>query len=376
MTQHSTDLGTAPERRPLRVAQWATGTVGLLALRAIIGHPGLELVAVRVYSPDKEGLDAGELCGLPPTGVRATANIQAILALEPDCVLYMPATTDIDDVCALLAGGSNIVTTRPDFFNPAALDPGVRRRVEDACATGGTSIHSTGSSPGFITEVVPLAFTSLSRRLDFLAIEEYANCLEGCSEEMLTQHMGFGDTPERFALRNRGEHSSFEDSMMLLADAVGLPLDGFKRDVAVALCTRPTLLHDTTIAAGSVGGQRVSLTGLYRGSPLIRFRSNWFVTRELDEDWELPPTDGWRVKVKGDTPIDATIGLPMPTEQGIQASGRYTAHRPVNAVFNVVAAQPGIVPTTQLPNSYCQPFRPCTHRVRLGIGEAPHKGPS
>lgn len=340
---------TNRKRRALRVVQWATGTVGALSLRAIVEHPDLELVGVHVYSPDKEGLDAGELCGLPPTGVRATCSTQAVLALEPDCVLYMPATTDLDDVCALLAGGSNVVTTRPDFFNPAAMDPVVRRRVEFACAAGGTSIHSTGSSPGFITEVVPLAFTSLSRRLDFLAIEEYGNCLEGCSEEMLTQHMGFGDTPERFARRNRGDHPSFEHSMTLLADAVGLPLDGFERDVTIALCTGPTLLHDTTIPPGSVGGQRVSLTGLRDGAPLMRFRSNWFVTRELDLDWELPPTDAWRVKVEGDTPIDATIGLPMPVTQDIRASGRYTAHRPVNAVTHVVAARPGIIPTTQLP---------------------------
>ena len=42
-----------------RVVQWATGTTGRLALRAIIDAPDLELVGVRVYDPTKVGMDAG-----------------------------------------------------------------------------------------------------------------------------------------------------------------------------------------------------------------------------------------------------------------------------------------------------------------------------
>jgi 4-hydroxy-tetrahydrodipicolinate reductase len=50
------------------------------------------------------------------------------------------------------------------------MDPAVRERVEAACVRGGTSIHSTGVSPGFISEAVPIVLTSLQRRLDRLRI--------------------------------------------------------------------------------------------------------------------------------------------------------------------------------------------------------------
>lgn len=92
----------------LRVVQWATGTVGRSAMRAIIEHPDLELVGVKVYSGNKAGLDAGDLCGLPPTGIKATRDIGDILALKPDCVVYMPESTDMDDVCRILECGANI----------------------------------------------------------------------------------------------------------------------------------------------------------------------------------------------------------------------------------------------------------------------------
>ncbi len=334
--------------KSLRVVQWATGTVGAFAMRAVLEHPDMELVGVRVFSPTKEGRDAGELCGLPPVGVKATCSRDDILALKPDCVIYMPDRTDLGDVCALLENGSNIVTTRSDFFHAGSMEEGARARVEAACRQGGTSIHATGSSPGFITEVLPIAFTSVVRRLDFLAIEEYANCLEGCSEEMLTDLMGFGDTPEQFAQRQHGEHRAFEYSFNALAQGLGLTIDSYQHAIDIALCRAPTKLRESTIDAGTVGAQRVSMVGLRNGEPLVRFRSNWFVTLDVECDWGLRP-DGWRVDIEGDTPFSMTIDLPMPIEDSMRASARYTAHRPVNAVPCVVAAPPGILSTHQLP---------------------------
>src|SRR6185369_3583242 len=99
-----------------RVVQWATGTIGASALRAVISHPAMDLVGVYVYSEAKEGRDAGELCGLAPVGVAATRDIEAILALQADCVLYMPEKGDTDEVCRLLESGANIVTTCLQYY--------------------------------------------------------------------------------------------------------------------------------------------------------------------------------------------------------------------------------------------------------------------
>src|ERR1700742_3984994 len=102
----------------LRVVQWATGNIGSRSLRHVIEHPDLTLAGVYVTSAAKAGRDAGDLCGLPPAGVAATADIDEILALRPDCVLYMPAACDLDQVCAILAAGANIVTSRGEFHHP------------------------------------------------------------------------------------------------------------------------------------------------------------------------------------------------------------------------------------------------------------------
>lgn len=347
----------------LKVAQWATGTVGKSAMRAIIGHPDLELVGVRVYSAAKDGVDAGEICGLPETGVKATRDPAAILALVPDCVVYMPESTDVDDVCRILAGGSNIVSTRAEFFNPAKMEPEVRARIEDACRRGNSTIHTTGSSPGFITEALPIVLLSLQRELVLLTIEEYANCIDGCSEEMLIEIMGFGETAEAFGARSYPDRDFvFAASLGVVADAIGVEFDSVESHDEIALTRSATKLHERTIPAGTVGGQRYTVTGLHQGKPVLRFRCNWFVTTDLEPNWNLRD-DGWLVTVDGDTPLEVSIRFPIPDNPAERqlALPRLTAHRPVNAIPAVCAAAPGIATTTDLPQVI----------ARLGRGSRP-----
>jgi hypothetical protein len=54
------------------------------------------------------------------------------------------------------------------------MHPTLRERVQAARIKGNTSIHATGSSPGFVTEALPIVLDSLARRLDLLLIDEFA----------------------------------------------------------------------------------------------------------------------------------------------------------------------------------------------------------
>jgi len=335
--------------RPYRVVQWATGNIGTRALRTVIEHPRLDLAGVYVYSADKAGHDAGELCGLPSTGVRATGDIDDILALGADCILYMPRACDFDEVCRLLAAGANIVTTRGEFHHPASLDAGVLARVEKACATGETSIYSTGSSPGFITEALPIVLASLQRRLDHLAIDEFADLSSRDSPDLLFGIMGFGRPPGAFGeARLSHARTSFGPSLCLIADAFGMPLDNLEATGAFATARRRVEIAAGTIDAGTVAAQRTSVCGFHAGRPVMRFTATWYCTPEVQPAWELRPT-GWRVVVDGDAPLDVEIHFPVAPEQWAATSPGLTAHRAVNAVAVVCAAAPGIRTTVDLP---------------------------
>ena len=143
-------MGATKERRAERyqVVQWATGNIGTKSLRDVIEHPQMDLVGLYVSSPDKVGRDAGELAGLDrTTGVVATSEIADVVALAPDCVLYMRQGCDIDEVCTLLEAGIDIVTTAGEFHHPGSMDPAVRERVEARLSTGRELDPQHGQQP-------------------------------------------------------------------------------------------------------------------------------------------------------------------------------------------------------------------------------------
>jgi len=332
-----------------RVVQWATGNIGTKSLRGVIEHPDMDLVGLHVHSRDKAGRDGGNLCGLGPTGVLATNDLDDVLALAPDCVLYMPQGCDVDALCRLLESGSNVVTTRGEFHHPPSLDPATRERIEAACATGGTSIHSTGSSPGFISEAVPIVLTSIQRRLDRLAIEEYADLSERNSPELLFQIMGYGRDPAVFGT-GRWDHGaqSFGPTLRLLADALSLPLDDVVASGEVAVAPAPLDIAAGRIEAGTVAAQRMTVSGLRGGRPLLTFSATWYCGIDLEPAWDLRPT-GWRIEVEGDAPLHVELPFPIPLERMGETTPGYTANRAVNAVPVVCAAAPGIRTTIDLP---------------------------
>lgn len=335
--------------RPYRVVQWATGNIGARSLRAVIEHPHMTLVGVVVHNPDKAGRDAGELCGLDPVGVTATCAIDDILALDADCVLYMPQGCDFEVLSRVLASGANVVTTRGEFHHPPSMDPELRSQIEAACAAGASSIHSTGSSPGFISEAVPLVLASIERRLDELVIEEYADLSRRNSPELLFSLMGYGRDPATFD-PGRWAHGaeSFGPTLRQLAEALSLPLDSVVASGEVATARRRTTIAAGTIEAGTVAAQRMTVTGLRRGKPFLSFRAVWYCTDDLAPAWPLRAT-GWHLLVAGDAPLDVDIRFDVPIERMGDTSPGFTANRAVNVVPAVCGADPGIRTTVDLP---------------------------
>lgn len=333
-----------------RVVQWASGNIGSRALRAVLEHPDLTLTGLYAHTPDKAGRDAGELCGLGPTGVIATHDIDEIVALGADCVLYMPRACDMDEVCRLLASGANVVTTRGEFHRAASLDPAVRERVEAACESGKSSIHSTGSSPGFITEALPLALSSIQRRLDGLTIEEFADLSQRDSPGLLFDVMGFGKPPAEYDERRLSVvRDSFGPSLHMVADALSIPLDSVEAEGEVATAPRPVHIAAGTLRPGTVAAQRITVSGLRGGRPLLRFRATWYCATDLDRAWDVRAT-GWHVTVDGDAPLDIDLRFPVPLDRMAAMSPSYTANRAVNAVPILCEASPGIRSTADLPH--------------------------
>jgi len=339
--------------RRYRVVQWATGNVGARALRRALEHPQLDVVGVYVYGEAKVGRDAGKLAGIGPVGVAATNRIEDVIALRPDCVLYMPQYTNEAEVCQLLESGSNVVTTRTEFLNPESMDPGVRARIEAACVRGNSSIHSTGCSPGFATEALPLVLSSLQRRIDHLSINEYADNSSRNSPQMLFEVMGFGEPPGR-PMQARLDHlrNAFGPSLQLVAKTVGLPLERVEVSGGIGVARKDVRIAAGLVPAGTVAAMRTIVSGIRGGKSLMSFTATWYVSPDVETDdgqsWDFRES-GWRLLLKGDVPLDVSITYPVAPEDYADMTPGLTAHIPLNAVRYVCEAPPGIRSSVDLP---------------------------
>ena len=126
-----------------RVVVWGTGWIGSISVRSVHARPDLELVGVWVHSPDKVGQDAGALAGIGEIGLTATDDVDALLALEPDCVVYAASGPDLDavavpDYLRMLAAGVNVVTVSSAglVYPPGYGDQGLVAELEQRRAGG------------------------------------------------------------------------------------------------------------------------------------------------------------------------------------------------------------------------------------------------
>ncbi|MFM7225502.1 MAG: dihydrodipicolinate reductase [Actinomycetota bacterium] len=334
-----------------RVIQWATGLVGVEAIKGVLAHPELELVGAWVHSPEKVGRDVGEICGIGPIGVTASGSLDEICALDADAVVYAPVLASTRDVVRLLESGKNVVT--PVGWIYPGESAGIAA-LQAACISGGTTLHGTGINPGGITERFPLMLSALCREIRHVRAEEFSDIRNYPTEAVVREIMLFGKTPEVAAgspmvgVLGHG----FMQSIDMLAAELGFALDAEKRaHHEMAVATRDLETPVGTIAAGTVAAQRFTWEGTVNGEPVITVRVNWMMGDDhLDPAWTLGE-ERFEVAFAADPPVSCTFhGLHPPVvgeqpEIGLIAPAMHC----VNAIPYVVAAEPGIRTYLDLP---------------------------
>ncbi len=335
-----------------RVVQWTTGNVGKRSVRAIVERPDLDLVGCYAWSEDKVGRDVGELCGMESIGVTATDDIDALLALQPDCIVYNPMWHDTAQVARILEAGINVVTTA-GFINGLRLGAD-RDRIVEACARGSSSILGTGISPGLV-ELIGITVAGLCDRIDKFRIDEASDTTLYDSPDT-ERPAGFGrpiNDPDLTKMAEQGT-AVFGEAVALVADALGVELDEIVCEPEYAETTEDLVMDSWTIPAGCVAGVAASWQGRRGGRTVVEFNVRWKKGQTLRPDW--PIEEGHVIQIEGRPTVRAKLDyLPPPdfeatTFADFMVLGMImTAMPAVNAIPVVVAAQPGIVTYADVP---------------------------
>ncbi|BBZ13677.1 NAD(P)H-dependent amine dehydrogenase family protein [Mycobacterium branderi] len=345
----------------IRVAHIGTGNVGRLALSQLITDPRFELTGVCVSTEAKVGKDAGELAGLDvTTGVTATDDLDALLATQPDCAVYCAMADNrpaeaIGDCLRILAAGVNVVGSAPGVLQyPWQLMPDKYiARVEDAARLGNSSLFITGVDPGFANDLIPLAFAGTCQRVEQVRCMEIADYATYDGATVMFDVMGFGKPLDELPILFQPGVLGIAWGTAIRQLAAGL---GIEVDDITESCEREPAPEAFDIAAGhvpkgSVAAMRFEIRGMLKGEPVIIIEHVTRLRGDLRPDWAQPaqPGGSYRVEITGEPSYAVDICPSSSKGDHNHAAIVAAAGRIVNAIPAVVAAEPGIRTTLDLP---------------------------
>ncbi|MGQ0624000.1 MAG: NAD(P)H-dependent amine dehydrogenase family protein [Sporichthyaceae bacterium] len=334
-------------REKYRVIQWATGSQGQLGIAMVTAanRPHLELVGCWVFSAEKAGADAGTLAGVDPAGVAATTDVDALIDLDADCVIYSPFFADWDVVCRLLESGKNVLTQVGDIFLLAGEK---RERLQAACQTGGVSLYAAGINPGFFSDRLCATLTTLCSEVEHIQCCEYSDGPPtGLSPYMLFEGIGFGWTQERLKnelpllFASKLHDDMFFSSGDFIANALGFSVDERRTEYRWAMADRDINAFGRVTNAGTVGAVSPLFRMLENGRERMLFSQCWKLDPSVPIEWgyDRRPKSFYQIKITGRPSFELFW---EPAGDGMADAVHVTAASVVNAIPFVCDAPPGI----------------------------------
>ncbi|HWE66339.1 MAG TPA: hypothetical protein VG298_06815 [Acidimicrobiales bacterium] len=341
-----------------RVVQWSTGNVGHHALAGIDARPDLELVGLFVSNPDKVGRDAGELAGLGRTlGVQGTSDIDALLALKPDCIVHTAMADDrifeaLSDLERFLRAGINVVSSGPVFLQYPADDDAMAQPLVAAATEGGVSLFVNGIDPGFANDALPLVLTGISERIEEVRCSEVLNYNTYNQPMVLFDIMGFAQPLDHIPMLLQPGVLTMAWGSVVRQIAAGL---GVTLSEVTEWYEREPAPEDFDVSAGPVpkgtaAALHFEVRGMVGDKAVVVLEHVTRLRDDLGASWPQPSGQGgYRVQITGEPNYTLDLQLKGTDGDHNTAGLKSTAMRLVNAVPAVIAAPAGLLTALDLP---------------------------
>jgi 4-hydroxy-tetrahydrodipicolinate reductase len=343
---------------PHKLIVWGTGFVGKMVIRELVAHPAFELVGVIVNAPEKDGVDAGEIAGIGPIGIKATRDAEAALAVGADALAYFGPTAafaaqNIENMSLAMRAGMDVVSTSmTPFVYPKACPPQMIEALEKTCQETRKSCLTTGVDPGFANDLFPMTLMGLCGRVDRVRIQEI---LDYSTYPGDYAPMGLGDPMEHRAMLEEPKILIFSwgHTVPMIADAIGVELE--KIDTVWEKWATPESIDfpHGTIEPGHCAAIRFEIRGWAGGEPRIVLEHCNRITNAAAPHWprsRIAANDAYRVMVEGSPDIEQETTFRAAEGGDPNAGGCLaTGMRAINAIPAVCAAPPGMLSALDLP---------------------------
>jgi 4-hydroxy-tetrahydrodipicolinate reductase len=328
--------------QPIKIVSYGIGVIGRRLANHLLTKKGIEIVGAIDINPDIVGKDLGEVLGANKLGVIISNNTDEILSTtKPDIVCHTTMSylrQTYEQFEQILKHGVNIVSTCEELAYPYATQEGSEyaKKLDIIAKESGGTLLGTGINPGFLMDTLPIFLTGVCTRVDDIYITRQ---MDAATRRIPFQKkIGAGLSVEEF--RNKIDnheitgHVGLEQSIQMIADAVGWDIDEIKVDQV-----QPVILdHDVKsdaikVPKGYNAGSMQMAYGMKDGERLITmdFRAYIGAPEEFDS-----------VRIRGEPPINEKTS---PCVHGDFGTIAITA----NMIPQVINSEPGLKTMVDLP---------------------------
>jgi len=328
----------------IKVLQCGLGAMGSLMARIALEKRGIELVGAVARRPELHGADLGKYLKAPAARGRRIYPDIAAAARKTKADLVMTATgsfvaEELPVIESAIAAGLDVVSIAEEMAYPAARAPRAAARIDRLARRKGVTVLGTGINPGFVLDLLIIALTGVCRRVESIYAERVNDLSPYGGMVMGTQGIGLTPTAFRAGLKTGKVvgHIGFQQSVAMIADALGLELDEVREDRRPIVARKRRRGEHIVVDPGMVAGCRHTAVGLKRGRKIIELVH----PQQIEPDAEGTSTLD-RIVIRGEPNIEMKVEPEM-------AGGIGTASLAVNMVPLVAAAAPGLVSMKDLP---------------------------
>lgn len=336
--------------KKIKVIQFGLGPIGLESLKLAAEQSWLEIVGGVDIDPAKVGRSLADLTGVAAlAGARVHPTLEALFAAvgKPDVILHTAgssAATSFAQMRPALEQGVSVASTCEELIFPALKTPEIARDYDLLCRNSGARIAGTGVNPGFVMDILPICLTGVSREVRSLYVERVVNA--STRRQPLQAKIGSGQNPEAFRAKfavGKAGHAGFQQSVALLAHAMGWKLDEIRESCEPVVATSRVVTKFFDVAPGQSLGIHQKCVGLSGGETKIKLDLQMYLDAPLPHD---------AIVVKGRPDLNLVLN-------GGVAGDDATVAALINIVPRLLAAAPGVRLMTELAvPAWCNPAGP------------------
>jgi 2,4-diaminopentanoate dehydrogenase len=316
----------------IRVLPFGLGPIGAAIVKQLAARPGFKIVGAIDIDPAKVGRDLGDVVGLPKRlGVKVSdAAAKVLKTAKPDVVVLCTSSSIkkvMPQIETILKAKTAIVSTTEELSYPGYTHIRQARQIHAWAKKAKVAVLGTGVNPGFAMDALPIALTGVCERVDRITVHRVQDAR--IRRLPFQQKIGAGLTTEQFQKKvddGSVRHVGLTESIAMIADAMGWPLDRITDDIQPKLASVTISSEFLAVDAGYVCGIIQDGVGYRKNDAVIRLHMEAYLGAPESYD---------SVEIEGSPRISSKIA------GGIHGDIA-TASIVVNSIPKVLSASPGL----------------------------------